>query len=307
MCQFLIKYGMYNLKEYKRHKRIIISLLVLTAIVLIAIIFYSIDTIVRLKNIEEFNRQTIAISEKLIQQDAENAEKIKQEKDNKFSQMKDNIKHIYKSDTKRAFLTFDDGPSANTESILNILNNYGIKASFFVLGTRVEAMPNMVKTMYEQGNFIGNHGYSHTYSQIYSSPQAVLDEYNRTNQLVANAIGDSTYNSHLFRFPGGLAGGVYASIKNEAEQLLEQNYILNVDWNALTGDSEKSNPSPEYLMQNLQKTTCNKNSVVILMHDAAAKKITADMLPQVIEYLKQQGYEFKTFSDLLGDTKSLDK
>ena len=60
-------------------------------------------------------------------------------------------------------------------------------------------------------------------------------------------------------------------------------------------------------MQNLQKTTCNKNSVVILMHDAAAKKITADMLPQVIEYLKQQGYEFKTFSDLLGDTKSLDK
>ena len=147
MCQFLIKYGMYNLKEYKRHKRIIISLLVLTAIVLIAIIFYSIDTIVRLKNIEEFNRQTIAISEKLIQQDAENAEKIKQEKDNKFSQMKDNIKHIYKSDTKRAFLTFDDGPSANTESILNILNNYGIKASFFVLGTRVEAMPNMVKTM----------------------------------------------------------------------------------------------------------------------------------------------------------------
>ena len=76
MCQFLIKYGMYNLKEYKRHKRIIISLLVLTAIVLIAIIFYSIDTIVRLKNIEEFNRQTIAISEKLIQQDAENAEII---------------------------------------------------------------------------------------------------------------------------------------------------------------------------------------------------------------------------------------
>ena len=83
--------------------------------------------------------------------------------------------------------------------------------------------------------------------------------------------------------------------------------IAYLDWNALTGDSEKSNPSPEYLMQNLQKTTCNKNSVVILMHDAAAKKITADMLPQVIEYLKQQGYEFKTFSDLLGDTKSLDK
>ena len=299
MCQFLIKYGMYNLKEYKRHKRIIISLLVLTAIVLIAIIFYSIDTIVRLKNIEEFNRQTIAISEKLIQQDAENAEKIKQEKDNKFSQMKDNIKHIYKSDTKRAFLTFDDGPSANTESILNILNNYGIKASFFVLGTRVEAMPNMVKTMYEQGHFIGNHGYSHTYSQIYSSPQAVLDEYNRTNQLVANAIGDSTYNSHLFRFPGGFVGGQYSEIKNQAKDLLLQNNIVHVDWNALNGDSETKEPTVDFELQRIADTTCDKQSVVILMHDAEAKKATVEALPNIIDYLKGQGYEFKNFYELI--------
>lgn len=306
MCQFLIKYGMYNLKEYKRHKKIIISLMILIAILLIVIIFYLTDTIIRLNKMNEFNQQIIELSQKLEQEDKEKEEKRKQEKDNQFSQMKDQITHIYKSDTKRAFLTFDDGPSNNTVSILNILNNYGIKGNFFVLGTRVEAMPEMIKNIYDQGHFIGNHGYSHNYSQIYSSPQSVLDEYNKTNTLIANAIGNSKYNSHLFRFPGGLAGGVYADIKNQAKQLLEENYILNVDWNALTGDSEKSNPSPEYLMENLQKTTCNKNSVVILMHDSAAKKITADMLPQVIEFLKQQGYEFKTFKDVLGDTQNLD-
>ena len=306
MGKFLIKYGMYNLREIKRHRRIIISLLVLMAIVLILIIAYLINTIVLLHNVQEFNRQTIELGKILAKQDEEKAQKIKQEKDSKFLQMKDNIKYIYKSEIKRVFLTFDDGPSKNTESILNTLNNYGIKANFFVLGSKVEVMPEIVKNIYTQGHFIGNHGYSHNYSQIYSSAQSVLDEYNKTNQLVANAIGDSTYNSHLFRFPGGLAGGVYASIKNQAEQLLEQNYILNVDWNALTGDSEKSNPSQEYLMNNLQKTTYNKNSVILLMHDAAAKKITAETLPQVIEYLKQQGYEFKTFYDILGDTKSLD-
>ena len=301
-----MKYGMYNLKQYKKQKRVIITLLIILLILLLIIIFCIINTINRLHRTIEFNKQTIEISQKLEKEEEEKQQKIKEERDNQFAKMKENIKYIYKSETKRAFLTFDDGPSANTEPILNILNSYGIKGNFFVLGTRVEAMPNVVKTMYEQGHFIGNHGYSHNYSQIYSSPQAVLDEYNKTNQLVANSVGNPNFNSHLFRFPGGLAGGVYASVKNEAEQLLQQNYILNVDWNALTGDSEKSNPSAEYLMQSLQRTTYNKNSVVILMHDAAAKKVTVDTLPQVIENLKQQGFEFKTFYDVLGDTKNLD-
>ena len=146
---------------------------------------------------------------------------------------------------------------------------------------------------------IGNHGYSHNYSAIYSSPQAVLDEYNHTNSLIQQALGDSNFNSHLFRFPGGLAGGKYADIKNQARDLLEQNEIFQVNWNALTGDSEKAKPTPEELMTNLQKTTEGKNSVVILMHDSAAKKVTADILPQVIEYLKSQGYEMKTFYDIM--------
>ena len=85
-------------------------------------------------------------------------------------------------------------------------------------------------------------------------------------------------------------------IVNEKE-LLNENHILTIDWNALTGDSETSNPSPEVLMKNLKVTTNGKNSVVILMHDTAAKKVTVDILPQVIEYLNCEGYEFKTFYD----------
>ncbi len=290
-------YNIYSMKKYVDKKRIIFTsvVIIIVIITLGLIAYYSIDSIIRLKAKQKFDEQLISEKEAII----DKLNQIEIEKKNKLENTKNNLSNIYHSDTKRAFLTFDDGPSQNTETILQILEQYQVKASFFVLGTQVEKKPELVKKIYEQGNFIGNHGYSHNYSAIYSSPQAVLDEYNHTNSLIQQALGDSNFNSHLFRFPGGLAGGKYADIKNQARDLLEQNEIFQVNWNALTGDSEKAKPTPEELMTNLQKTTEGKNSVVILMHDSAAKKVTADILPQVIEYLKSQGYEMKTFYDIM--------
>lgn len=210
-----------------------------------------------------------------------------------------NIEQIYSSDTKRVFLTFDDGPSANTSSILDILKQENITATFFMLGNFVEERADIVKRAYEEGNYIANHGYSHVYSSIYASPEAVLDEYNRCNMAVQKAIGVSEYNSHLFRFPGGLAGGKYAELKVQAKQLLNENNIVNVDWNALTGDSETKKPTEEFLMNRLKETTEGKNSIVLLMHDSPAKEITIQILPQVIAYLREQGYEFKNFYEII--------
>ena len=211
----------------------------------------------------------------------------------------ENVNHIYSSDTKRAFLTFDDGPSSNTQPILDILKEKGIKATFFVLGSNVEKAPETVKRIYNEGHFIANHGYSHVYTSIYQSPQTVLDEYNRCNQLVRDAIGEQEYNSHLFRFPGGFVGGQYAEIKNQAKDLLLQNNIVHVDWNALNGDSETKEPTVDFELQRIADTTCDKQSVVILMHDAEAKKVTVEALPNIIDYLKGQGYEFKNFYELI--------
>ncbi len=230
----------------------------------------------------------------------EEAERKKQEKLPKLTEQGiENIKHIYSSDNKRAFLTFDDGPSDNTNQILDILNETGIKATFFVLGSNVEKKPEVVKRMYEEGHFIANHGYSHMYEIIYQSPQTVLDEYNKCNQIVRDAIGEQEYNSHLFRYPGGLVGGKYSDIKTQAEELLLQNNIVHVDWNALNGDSEKTNPTVEYEMQRIKETVGNKQSVVILMHDAQTKKVTVEALLSMIEYLKEQGYEFKNFYEII--------
>lgn len=210
-----------------------------------------------------------------------------------------NMSNIYKSETKRVFLTFDDGPSRTvTTPILDLLKQENIKATFFVLGSRVDLYPDIVKRAYKEGHYIANHGYSHEYSQIYTSPQSVLDEFNKTNQSVQIAIENDKYNSHLFRFPGGKWGGRYANIKSQAAQLLNDNSIVQIDWNCMTGDAE-GKTTVEAMMQELQKTSTNRNSLVILMHDAGDKQATYEALPHIIQFLRDQGYEFKNFYDII--------
>lgn len=219
---------------------------------------------------------------------------------------KKRLENIYKSEElgdgmeeeKIAYLTFDDGPSQTvTTQILEILKNEEIKATFFVLGSRVELYPEIVKREYDEGHYIANHGYSHVYTNVYSSAQAVLDEYNNTEVKIKEAIGDD-YSSHLFRFPGGSEGGKYAKIKNEAKKLLEENNIAYINWNALTNDSV-GKPTYESLVQDLKLTAKGKNKIVVLMHDTGAKQLTADSLTEIIRYLKEQGYIFKNFYDIM--------
>ncbi len=274
-------------------------MVVIMVLMVIGIIVTWINCAKIMKSNAEYELAYQQYQEALIKEQEE-LERKRQEKLPKLTEAGiENMNHIYSSDTKRAFLTFDDGPSNNTNRILDILNEKGIKATFFVLGSNVEKKPEVVKRMYDEGHFIANHGYSHVYETIYQTPQAVLDEYNKCNQLVRDAIGEQEYNSHVFRFPGGLVGGKYADIKNQANDLLLQNNIVHVDWNALNGDSETTSPTIEYEMQRIQETVGNKQSVVILMHDAQAKKVTVEALSSIIDYLQGQGYEFKNFYEII--------
>ena len=101
----------------------------------------------------------------------------------------DKIKNIYESDYKRVYLTFDDGPSQTvTTEVLKNLDDYNIKATFFVLGSRVEIYPEIVKETYEKGHYVANHGYSHKYNHIYASIQYIIDEYKTTENLIKNAL-----------------------------------------------------------------------------------------------------------------------
>ena len=209
------------------------------------------------------------------------------------------IKNIYGSDEKQIYLTFDDGPTrAITPQILDILKEEQVPATFFVLGSRVELNPDLVKRAFEEGHYIANHGYSHTYSQIYASTQSVIDEYNATEKAIQEAIGMPEYHSYLFRFPGGSSGGKYNDLKAEAKQILANNGVASTNWNCLNGDAEGQGKTEEELLNRLYESQEDNTSLIILMHDAHDKQTTVNTLRQVIQKYKSEGYVFKNFYEI---------
>ena len=286
----------------KRNSIIIAFLLVLLIMFIIVI-----REINRNKKIQEFYVSYEDQIEHVKGNKQANTEKQKAEEEaNKMAKLpqlteeaKNNLANIYHSENKRVFLTFDDGPSQTvTPVILDTLTRENIKATFFLLGSRVELSPDIVKREYEEGHYLASHGYSHVYSQIYASPQSVLDEYNKSIILIKNAIGVQEYEPHLFRFPGGYIGGKYAKVKQSAAQILDQNGILHVDWNALTSDSAGAKTIEEFIAE-LEKTVPKHNSVVVLMHDAGNKTATAEALPTIIQYFRERGFEFENFYSII--------
>lgn len=234
--------------------------------------------------IEEVQEETKTFSFPVYSEDAKN---------------KINSIYIADSDEKIAYLTFDDGPSSNiTPQILQTLENEGVKATFFVLGSRAELYPELVRQEYEAGHYIANHSYSHEYARVYASADAVLDEFNRTEKAIQEAIGNPDYHSYLFRFPGGSEGGAYKKAKSQAKQLLEQNNIAYINWNALTNDAV-GKPTAESLINDLKSTVADKKRIVVLMHDTNSKQLTADTLPEAIAFLKEEGFIFKNFYDIM--------
>ena len=287
-------------RKYSNRRNIILIIFMLVLII-VGLIYFK--EFIQKQNSEKIylsysNLRTIAVNYEEEQKKIEE-EKRKSNLPKLTEEGKNNILSIYKSETKRVFLTFDDGPSSTvTPLILDTLKAENIKATFFLLGSRVELNPDIVKREYEEGHYLASHGYSHVYSQIYASPQSVLDEYNNCIRAIQNAIGVPDYNPHLFRFPGGFKGGKYSKIKEEAHNLLEQNNIVHVDWNALTSDAAGAKTTEEFIAQ-LEKTVPKYNSVIVLMHDAGNKKATAEALPTIISYFRERGYEFENFYSIM--------
>ena len=210
----------------------------------------------------------------------------------------DSINNIFKSDEKVAYLTFDDGPSSLvTPKILDILKSEKIKATFFVIGKKVEEHPEIVNRAYKEGHYIANHGYSHNNSLLYKNYDSFINEIKETDLTIGNAIGVSNYSSHVFRFPNGFMSNIYKDKKNKyVNYLLDIGYTY-IDWNALNKDSEQKY-TKEQLLNNLISSSKNKNTLVILMHDTNDVNDSSIILKDSIDYLKSQSYEFKNFYDL---------
>ncbi len=193
---------------------------------------------------------------------------------------------------KVAYLTFDDGPSAHTPELLNILKEQNVSATFFVMSTKY---PQYMKDIVEQGHAIGLHTYSHRYSEIYKSVDAYFKDLDRIAALVKEQTGQTT---ELIRFAGGssnLVSRKYAKgiMTTLAEEVAERGYRY-FDWNCDSSDAVGKNIPAVTLLKNVKAGVGNKKSVCVLMHDSDGKETTLEALPQIIEYLRDEGYVFAT-------------
>ncbi|NEU26627.1 polysaccharide deacetylase [Paenibacillus polymyxa] len=203
---------------------------------------------------------------------------------------------------KVAYLSFDDGPSVTvTPQILDILKKQKVKATFFIVGKEAnenEHTRNLIKRIVKEGHAIGNHTYSHNYKYLYPNRRVntdhVMQEIERNNQVLKKILGPE-FSTRMIRFPGGHMTWNRRDPQGMAaldKILLEKDYH-QVDWNVLTKDAEGRSKKAPALINQFMRSVKGREKAIILMHDTYGKEETAKALPQIIEYLKKQGYEFK--------------
>lgn len=206
---------------------------------------------------------------------------------------------------KHCYLTFDDGPTENiTPQVLDALRRYNVKATFFQVGSLIDANPDMARRVYEEGHLIANHSDSHNYDKLYATENSFITEINTCYDKIKN-ITDGEEPFKLIRFPGGAYNsGDHASEKQIYKNTLAQNGFYYCDWNTLTGDAEGRTKNAEELLEYLKESMVGFNNIIVLMHDASTKQATADALPSVIEYIASQGYTFHRLDDIDYQTQS---
>ncbi len=179
---------------------------------------------------------------------------------------------------KRVYLTFDDGPSANTDRILDILNQYGVKATFFVVGK--DKYPEQYKRIVADGHTLGMHSYSHKYNEIYASLDAYKQDLTQLHDFLYELTGEDC---NIVRFPGGSSNTISKVDMWELIDYLDEEEMIYFDWNVSSGDAAGGYKSASQIARNVLDNISKYNNSVILFHDAAGKDSTVDALPAIIE------------------------
>lgn len=192
-----------------------------------------------------------------------------------------------KTEAKRVYLTFDDGPSIYTGQILDILAANHVKATFFVIG-RDEEYYDYYKRIVDEGHTIGMHSYTHVYQDLYESKESFGNEITMLQDLIYRVTG---VKSTIFRFPGGSSNQVSQLPIETYISYLNENGITYYDWNALSGDAVTSGLSPEQLVSNIMNDVEKNQNSIILMHDLQTTHTTVESLQLLIDTLKSEGYE----------------
>lgn len=200
---------------------------------------------------------------------------------------------VYKNDAKKAYLTFDDGPSHLTNDILKILSDNKIKATFFLSS---QENYKYLKEIINDGHEIGLHGYHHT-NILYQDKETFIQKFTEFQNLIKSETGllITTY-----RFPGGSRSKyLKEDVFNKIKKYFNENGITYYDWNIDSTDSTSLDITSNEIIYNTMKQIIENNNenITILFHDADTKQETVEALPTIIKILKEMNYEFDTISN----------
>lgn len=197
---------------------------------------------------------------------------------------------------KTVCFTFDDGPSAVTEEILEILEKENVPATFFVIGPNGEHTDERLRAIVDAGQEIGLHSWSHDYGKIYASADAYLEDLEAEREWIEAVTGLSPTS---VRLPGG-STNVYANreVLSAIQNVLKERGLVRYDWNADGKDSIIKGITAREIERNVLSCAEGKNTVVVLLHDSSVRKTTPKALSLLIEDFRKQGYRFCRLSEL---------
>lgn len=191
-------------------------------------------------------------------------------------------------DVHKVYLTFDDGPSENTAAILDILAEYDVKATFFVVGREDEESKALYQRIVDEGHTLGMHSYSNKYNIIYQSKEAFADDYNRLRDYLYEVTGtESVY----YRFPGGSSNQISNVPMNDLIDFLNERGTVYYDWNVSAGDAVSTACTPEEIVANVTEDVVKYKTSVVLLHDSADKSATVEAIRPLIEALQEMDVE----------------
>lgn len=180
----------------------------------------------------------------------------------------------------QVYLTFDDGPSIYTDKILDILDEYGVKATFFVVGKEDEASQEAIQRIVDEGHTLGMHSYSHKYASLYQSVDAFSEDFHKLQDYLYDLTG---VKSSCYRFPGGSSNTVSPLNMQVFIDFLNTQDVTFYDWNIASGDGGSQLLDTNTLLYNSTSDLSKWNTSIILMHDSADKRTTVEALPSILD------------------------
>lgn len=241
--------------------------------------------------ITELQSGTVLAQSNLVEENSQNSLSIAYQE--LYPDMYAEQTDIKRIEPKTVYLTFDDGPSARTAEILDILKKEDIKATFFIIGKEGEKNKNLLRRITDEGHAIGIHTYSHVYNSIYSSVENYMDDFYLTYELIQNATG---VEPEIFRFPGGSINKYSAQDYIEIIAEMTRRGFTYYDWNASSGDAV-GNATANSVYSNTVQSSEDKDRIILLMHDSYSKSCTVAALPGIIEYYKAKGFKFECITN----------